>query len=139
MLFLLRPAIEVPSMSARPNVLPAVIIACASAPGIVLAQSSAPSPARDAPFTLTELADFDIPWAMEFLPDGRLLVSEQRGALKLYASDGALSDVAGVPEVAYGGQGGLGDVVLHPDFADNGLVYLSYAEPGSGDTRGAAV
>src|SRR5690606_30219328 len=48
-------------------------------------------------------------------------------------------DVAGVPQVAYGGQGGFGDVVLHPGFADNGLVYLSYAEAGPDGTRGAAV
>ena len=48
-------------------------------------------------------------------------------------------EISGVPAVAYGGQGGLGDVVLHPKFAENGLVYLSYAEAGEGDTRGAAV
>jgi aldose sugar dehydrogenase len=107
------------------------LAACGGATTSVLAQSH--------PFTVTQLADFDIPWALEFLPDGRLLVSEQRGALKLYAPDGTIADIAGVPEVGYGGQGGLGDVVLHPDFADNDLVYISYAEPGDGDTRGAAV
>jgi aldose sugar dehydrogenase len=107
------------------------LAACGGANTSALAQSN--------PFTVTELADFDIPWALEFLPDGRLLVSEQRGALKLYAQDGVITDISGVPEVGYGGQGGLGDVVLHPDFAANDLVYLSYAEPGDGDTRGAAV
>jgi glucose/arabinose dehydrogenase len=91
-------------------------------------------------FTSTELADFEEPWALEFLPDGRLLVSEKQGELKLYDPDGgAIGDVSGVPEVDYGGQGGFGDVVLHPGFAQNGLVYLSYAEAGEGDTRGAAV
>lgn len=90
-------------------------------------------------FAVTEVADFEAPWAMAFLPDGRVLVSEQRGALKLYAPDGAVADISGVPEVSYGGQGGFGDVVLHPDFADNGLVYMSYAEAGEGDTRGAVV
>ncbi|HLF09717.1 MAG TPA: PQQ-dependent sugar dehydrogenase, partial [Gammaproteobacteria bacterium] len=99
------------------------------------ASISSQSPA----FTVTELANFDVPWAMEFLPDGRLLVSELRGALKLYAPGGAITEVRGVPEVSYGGQGGFSEVVLHPNFADNGLVYMSYAEAGDGDTRGAAV
>jgi glucose/arabinose dehydrogenase len=67
-----------------------------------------------------------------------VLVSEQRGALKIYES-GTVADISGVPEVAFGGQGGFGDVVLHPDFAENNLVYLSYAEAGEGGTRGAAV
>jgi aldose sugar dehydrogenase len=95
--------------------------------------------AQDLPFTVTELADFEVPWAMAFLPDGRLLVTEQRGSLKLYTPGGSSVAIRGVPEVSYGGQGGLSDVVLHPDFARNALVYLSYAESGEGDTRGAAV
>lgn len=78
---------------------------------------------------------------MTFLPDGRLLVSEKKGALKLLdpAAPSRHHDIRGLPEVDYGGQGGLGDVVLHPRFADNGLVYLSYAEAGEGDLRGGAV
>lgn len=91
------------------------------------------------PFTTTPIAQFHEPWAMTFLPDGRLLVTEKKGALKLHAVGGKTGDVSGVPSVAYGGQGGLGDVVLDPDFAKNGLVYLSYAEAGEGGTRGAAV
>ena len=55
------------------------------------------------------------------------------------AGKGRATKVAGVPDVDYGGQGGLGDVVLHPKFAENRLVYLSYAEGGPGGTRGAAV
>lgn len=92
-----------------------------------------------APFTTTPIAQFHEPWAMTFLPDGRLLVTEKKGALRLHAVGGKTGDVSGVPSVAYGGQGGLGDVVLDPDFAKNGLVYLSYAEAGEGGTRGAAV
>jgi glucose/arabinose dehydrogenase len=95
--------------------------------------------AQDLPFTLTEIADFDIPWAIALLPDGRLLVTEQRGALKVYTPGGASVAIRGVPQVSWFGQGGLGDIVLHPDFATNGLVYLSYAEAGEGETRGAAV
>jgi glucose/arabinose dehydrogenase len=92
-----------------------------------------------APFAITELASFDEPWALARLPDGAWLVTEKRGRLKLLAAGGAVGEVSGVPPVAYGGQGGLGDVVLHPRFADNGWVYLSYAEAGADDTRGAAV
>ena len=95
--------------------------------------------AQNAAFTTTEIAQFDEPWAMEFLPDGRLLVSERRGALKVYDMAGGLTDVSGVPEVSYGGQGGFGDVVLHPEFADNGVIYLSYAESGRRNLSGAAV
>lgn len=91
------------------------------------------------PFTVQEIADFDQPWAMTFLPDGSALITEKRGALKHWTPQGAVSDVAGVPEVAYGGQGGFGDVVLHPNFDRNGWVYLSWVEPGESGTRGAVV
>ncbi len=92
------------------------------------------------PFKITLIDKFKEPWAMAFLPDGRLLVSEKSGGLKLFDTASKKSgDVGGLPEVDYGGQGGLGDVVLHPQFASNSLVYLSYAEAGEGDKRGAAV
>lgn len=96
--------------------------------------------ARDKPFVATPVTTFDEPWAMTFLPDGRLLVTEKKGQLLVATPEGEKSTpVTGVPEVDYGGQGGFGDVVLHPDFATNGIVYLSYAEAGDGDVRGAAV
>ncbi|HEY8518853.1 MAG TPA: PQQ-dependent sugar dehydrogenase [Gammaproteobacteria bacterium] len=120
-------------MLARPTILAYAfaLAACGGAGEAPFAQS--------APFTITEVADFNEPWAMEFLPDGRVLVSEKRGALKLLAMDGTVGDIRGVPEVEYGGQGGFGDVVLHPGFSENGLVYLSYAESGERGTAGAAV
>jgi glucose/arabinose dehydrogenase len=96
--------------------------------------------AQNAAFTTTRVARLDEPWAMAFLPDGRLLVTEKRGALKIVSADGKqIGDVTGVPKVAYGGQGGFGDVVLHPKFADNSLVYVSFAEAGRGGEAGAAV
>jgi glucose/arabinose dehydrogenase len=116
-------------MSQRHPVL--ALLAAAACVGPVAGQSL--------PFTVTELADFEVPWAMAFLPDGRLLVTEQKGALQLYTPGGSRVAIRGVPAVSYGGQGGLSDVVLHPDFASNGLVYLSYAEAGEGELRGAAV
>lgn len=87
-----------------------------------------------------EYAAFDEPWAMTFLPGGEILVTEKPGILLLVSSDGKTkTPVAGVPRVAYGGQGGLGDVILHPDFAENQIVYISYAEDGHFGKRGAAV
>ena len=92
------------------------------------------------PFTIEPVAAFDQPWAMAFLPDGRMLVTEKTGNLFIVGRDGSKSrPVRGVPDVDYGGQGGLGDVALHPNFAQNRLIYLSYAEGGVGGTRGAAV
>jgi len=73
------------------------------------------------------------PWGMAFLPDGRLLVTERAGGLRIMSTDGTLSEpLSGVPEVVPKGQGGLLDVALDPNFADTKLVYLSYAEPGKG-------
>ena len=111
-----------------------LVVAAAVCSGV-----TSPAPAQNMPFTMTQVGDFDIPWAIAFLPDGRLLVTEQRGMLKLHTPGGASVDVRGVPQVSYFGQGGLSDIVLHPGFAQNGLVYLSYAEAGEGETRGAAV
>ena len=109
--------------------------ACAADP----AAEAAVKPAQW-PFTTTEAARFDEPWAMAFLPDGSLLVTEKAGKLVHFnPGNGKRAQITGVPQVAYGGQGGFGDVALHPRFADNGLVYYSYAEEGEGDTRGAAV
>jgi glucose/arabinose dehydrogenase len=76
----------------------------------------------------------DRPWSLAFLPDGRMLVSERSGRLRLIEADGTLAaePLAGVPAVRATGQGGLFDVVLHPDFATNGLVYLAYAAETAG-------
>ncbi|MEN1941455.1 PQQ-dependent sugar dehydrogenase [Luteimonas sp. MJ246] len=108
--------------------------------GRALAGAGADAATAGRPFDIDVIAALDEPWAMSFLPDGRLLVTEKRGRLQLVdVESGATHEVTGVPEVAYGGQGGLGDVLPHPGFAGNGIVYLSYAEPGRGDTRGAAL
>ncbi len=95
---------------------------------------------EDLPFAVQEITEFNEPWAMAFLPDGRLLITEKSGRLFIVTQDGQKSrPIRDVPDVDYGGQGGLGDVAVHPDFADNNMIYLSYAEAGEGRTRGAAV
>ncbi|MEL7296131.1 MAG: PQQ-dependent sugar dehydrogenase [Pseudomonadota bacterium] len=92
------------------------------------------------PFEATSVATFDEPWAMTFLPDGRLLVTEKPGSFCWVTQQGEKSaPISGAPDVDYGNQGGLGDIVLHPDFANNNIVYLSFAEAGDDNTRGAAV
>lgn len=75
----------------------------------------------------------DHPWGMAFLPDGRMLVTERAGNLRIMAPDGTLSEpLTGLPKIAVAGQGGLLDVTLDPDFKSNKLVYISYAEAGDG-------
>ena len=98
------------------------------------------------PFTATEAGKFGTPWAMTFLPGSGVpttnmaLVTEKSGQLWLVdVASGLRRQVGGVPPVKVAGQGGLGDVVAHPDFAGNRRVYLSFAEPGPNGTSGAAV
>ncbi len=80
------------------------------------------------------------PWSMAFLPNGDLLVTEQPGRLRVVRNGELRQEpVAGLPEVFYRGQGGLLDVVPHPDFADNQLLYLTYSKPLPGDESTTAV
>jgi len=96
-------------------------------------------------FEVAEMGTFDEPWAIEFAPGTTMLfVTEKAGKVKvLDTGNGMIGAVAGAPEVAYGGQGGLGDVAFLPAEADGPLdgrtIYLSWAEAGDGDTRGAVV
>ena len=105
--------------------------------------SAAAVDAAQAPFTMTEIADFDDPWAIAFIPESPFaLITEQSGKLMLWEQGGEVREVAGVPTVSSAGQGGLGDVILHPDFANNRFVYLSWVEEGAeenGGGKGAAV
>jgi glucose/arabinose dehydrogenase len=102
--------------------------------------AAADSLTRDGRFTLTAVSEeLENPWGLAFLPDGRLLVTERPGRLRVVSTDGRLSEpLANVPQVYHRGQGGLLDVALDPDFASNRTVYLSYAEPGE-DGAGTAV
>lgn len=94
----------------------------------------------EAPFEIEVVDTFDEPWAIASMPDGRFLLTEKKGTLLVVDQDGQRSRrVGGVPDVVYWGQGGMGDVVTHPEFSDNGVIYLSYVEAGVGDSRGAAV
>jgi len=120
-----------------------LLAACSTGGEAVESNSAAATQASGGrPFQVTPIASFDEPWAMAFLPGSgpRALITEKKGKLKLLWSDtGRVGEVEGAPAVDYGGQGGFGDVVLHPRFAQNRLVYLSWVEAGEGGNRGAVV
>lgn len=111
-----------------------IAVACAPSSGNAEVSSDAK------PFEATPVATFNEPWAMTFVPGTPYaLITEKSGKLKLWQTDGPVRDVAGVPAVDYGGQGGFGDVIVAPDFAESAMVYLSWVEAGANDTRGAVV
>ena len=84
-------------------------------------------------YKVNNIAEFNEPWAIAPLKDGRLLLTERKGRLYLFDPETKKkTEIKGTPKVAYGGQGGLGEVALHPDFANNPWIYLSYAEQGQG-------
>jgi len=100
----------------------------------------------DRPFLVTEITGFSTPWAMAFLPGSGVrltnmaLLTEKEGRLWLVdVTNGKRTSVSGVPKVVVAGQGGLGDVMPHPDFAGNQRVYLSFVEGGPNGTSGAAL
>src|SRR5690606_8542670 len=106
-------------------------------------QTDAPAPAHTAEVEATTVASgLEHPWALEFLPDGRMLVTERPGRLRIVSSGGAISaPLQNVPKVHAEDQGGLLDIALARDFASSSRIYLSYAEPregGSGTTVAAA-
>ncbi|HEX7782065.1 MAG TPA: PQQ-dependent sugar dehydrogenase [Sphingobium sp.] len=108
--------------------LPLILIACSADNA-----TGQNSPTAEKPFKTSVIADFDSPWAMTFLPDGRMLVTEKAGEMLLFdPKNGTKIPVAGIPKVDSEGQGALMDVVLAPQFASNGIVYFSFSEAGAG-------
>lgn len=96
-----------------------------------------PSAAADALRAVTVAQGLVNPWSLAFLPDGRFLVTEKPGRLRIVEADGKLgAPLAGLPAISVGGQCGLLDVLLDPKFADNATIYFSYAEPASGGESG---
>ncbi|MEN2784977.1 PQQ-dependent sugar dehydrogenase [Sphingomonas qilianensis] len=92
----------------------------------------AATPATAQPFKIAPVASFDTPWALAFLPDQRMLVTEKPGHLWLVTPAGVKTEVSGVPKVHFEGQGGLLAVVTAPSFAQTRQIYLTYSEPGDG-------
>ena len=124
----------------------AVAMAACAQPSASRQPAAAPAASQAAPVASSELqveviaSGLEHPWAVALLPDGRFLVTERPGRLRVIGTDGSVSaPLAGTPQVFAKGQGGLLDVVLDPDFGSNRRIWLSYAEPGDGDTAGTAV
>jgi glucose/arabinose dehydrogenase len=119
----------------------------AAAPLLFLMADTAPAAqtnAPDAPKTAIKLTTvakgLENPWALEFLPDGRMLVTEKEGRLRVIEKDGKVgTPIKGVPEVMSGGQGGLLDVALANDFGESGRIFLSYSEPRENGENGTSV
>ncbi|HSI36530.1 MAG TPA: PQQ-dependent sugar dehydrogenase [Tepidisphaeraceae bacterium] len=96
-----------------------------------------PVQSQGGPVKVESLAKLEMPWGMAYLPDGKLLITEKPGRLRVFA-DGKVSEpIEGLPAVAFGGQNGLLDVAVDPDFAKNSYVYLSYAEAAESQPEGA--
>ncbi|QNK69240.1 PQQ-dependent sugar dehydrogenase [Variovorax sp. PAMC26660] len=87
-------------------------------------------PTPSPPFKLTKVAQFNLPWRIAFLPDGRMLITEKIGKLYLTTQSGQKVEVTGVPPVLHENQNGLLGVYLAPSFSSNGAIYLTYSEPG---------
>ena len=111
----------------------AALVSIAGTSGAAAPRSATPQPVAD-PFTLTVVAEgLEHPWGLALLADGRKIVTERPGRMRLVAKDGSLSEpLGGIPEVVARGQGGLLDVTLSPKFAEDKLVYFSFSEPGEG-------
>ena len=104
------------------------------------AQTSVSSPSSLGPLRVATLVkNLNHPWGMAFLPDGRLLITERPGRLRIYANGKLSAPVSGIPDVYANGQGGLLDVEIDPDFAKNRFVYLSYSEAGTDGLAGTVV
>ena len=88
------------------------------------------APEKSLPFTMTPVATFNLPWRIAFLPDGRMLITEKVGFLWVITQQGEKTQVAHVPAVLYGGQGGMLGVYTSPNYAHDHYVYLTYCEPG---------
>ena len=113
------------------------LVRCVSALSVVLLAASSLA----AEYRLQDWATgLSQPWSIAFLPDGSALVTELGGTLRRIDGEGRVGEpLANVPAVYFAGQGGLFDVVLHPDFSRNRLVYLSFAEGGPRDNGTAIV
>jgi glucose/arabinose dehydrogenase len=88
---------------------------------------------------MTEVANFNRPWRIAFLPDGRMLVTEKVGPVWLVTQQGEKTPVANAPAVLYQGQGGMLGIFLSPHYATDHNVYLTYSEPGEGNTSSLAL
>jgi glucose/arabinose dehydrogenase len=110
----------------------AVLTALAATGASAQTNLGAQKPEAGLPFVMTQVATFDLPWRLAFLPDGRMLVTEKVGPIWLVTQSGEKMPVANAPPVLAQGQGGMLGVFLSPQYAQDHFAYLTYAEPGDG-------
>jgi glucose/arabinose dehydrogenase len=118
----------------------AATIALTFVPAAACAQANAGNQPSDStlPFTMTKVAEFNLPWRIAFLPDGRMVVTEKVGPVWIVTQQGARLPVKNVPAVLYGGQGGMLGVYTSPNYATDHNIYLTYSEPQDSATGGGS-
>jgi aldose sugar dehydrogenase len=106
------------------------LLAVLATPALAQINAGTLAPTAEKPFTVTKVAQFNLPWRIAFLPDGRMLVTEKGGKVFLATQQGQKTPVSGVPAVQFGGQNGLLGIYTSPTFDKDRGVYLTYSEPG---------
>ena len=110
----------------------ALLVTLVSATAHAQVNAGQQKPEASLPFTMTQVATFNLPWRIAFLPDGRMLITEKVGPLWLVTQQGAKTPVSNVPAALFQGQGGMLGVFTSPKYATDHNVYLTYSEPGDG-------
>ena len=113
----------------------AILLVAPAAAGAESINAGRRAASAELPFAIAAVAEFDTPWAIAFLPDGRMLVTEKPGRIFLVTQSGQKTPVGDVPAVEAEGQNGLLDIAVAPDFATTAHVYFTYVEPGDGGSR----
>ena len=109
----------------------ALLLALVSTQAGAQVNAGAQAPEASLPFNMAQVATFNLPWRLAFLPDGRMLVTEKVGPLWLVTQQGVKRPVLNYPAVLYGGQGGMLGVYVSPNYATDQTIYLTYSEPGT--------
>src|SRR5262249_16032573 len=107
-------------------------LALVSAPALAQVNAGTLKPEAELPFTVTKVAEFNLPWRIAFLPAGRMLITEKVGPVWLVTQQGEKTPIDNVPAAKAQGQGGMLGVFLSPKHATDHSVYLTYSEPGDG-------
>ena len=113
----------------------AILLAAHATAGAESINAGGRNASAERPFAVAAVAAFDTPWAIAFLPDGRMLVTEKPGRVFLVTQSGHKTTVGDLPAVAAAGQNGLLDIAVAPDFAASARVYLTYVEESDDGTR----
>jgi glucose/arabinose dehydrogenase len=109
-----------------------LLLALLATPATAQINAGEKEPEASLPFMMTEVATFNLPWRIAFLPDGRMLITEKPGALWLVTQQGEKTELTNVPAVQHQGQSGMLGVYVSPNYTADESIYLTYSEPGDG-------